>query len=268
MVKRIPAVAGQFYQASHSALEHEVEQLVVKEATRESVIGAVSPHAGLIYSGSVAGSVYSKIKFPDTFILLGPNHTGLGAPFSIMAEGEWEIPTNTFTIDHSLASRILDSNNIIQEESSAHLYEHSLEVQLPFIAYFSKNVQIVPITVMNATLDECKLVGESLAGVIKESEKCIVIIASSDMSHYISDKEARFKDNLAIGTILSLNPQGLYDIIKKENITMCGYIPAAIMLYAAVSLGAVSAELIKYATSAETSGDYDHVVGYAGIIVK
>ncbi len=267
-MKRMPAVAGQFYQAAEPALEHEVENLITREVTKESVLGAISPHAGLIYSGSVAGSVYSRIEFPDTFILLGPNHTGLGAQFSIVADGQWEIPTNNFTIDNSVASEILKVNSLLTEESSAHLFEHSLEVQLPFIAYFSKDVQIVPVTVMTASLDECRIIGESLYEVIKKSAKNMVIIASSDMSHYISDKEARYKDNLAIEKILSLDPEGLYDIIGKEKITMCGYIPATIMLYAALSLGASSAELVRYTTSAERSGDYDHVVGYAGIIVK
>ncbi len=267
-MKRMPAVAGQFYQGDTLSLEKEVERLVVSDVEREKVIGVISPHAGLMYSGSVAGSVYSRIELPETFIMIGPNHTGLGAQLSIMTEGEWEIPTHSFGIDNTIADSLVASNSMFSKESSAHRFEHSLEVQLPFIAHFSKNVEIVPIIVMHANLADCKMVGESISTVIQNSEKSITVVASSDMSHYVSDSNARTKDKLAIDRVLSLDPEGLYDVVKRENITMCGFMPATIMLYAALSLGATSAELVKYTTSAEVSGDYDHVVGYAGITVK
>ncbi len=265
---RQPAVAGQFYYESASRLRKQVEQYIVADLPKEKIIGAISPHAGLMYSGGVAGAVYSSIQFPETFILLGPNHTGIGANVSIMTSGQWVIPTATFSIDENLSRTIISNVRGISEDSSAHLFEHSLEVQLPFISYFSSEVKIVPIAIMSASLDECKLIGEGLAKAIKEVNHDVVLIASSDMSHYISDSSARRLDNMAIKEILNLDPEGLYNTVQKHRITMCGFIPATIMLYASKALGAKDARLVKYTTSAEVSGDYQHVVGYAGIIVK
>jgi hypothetical protein len=269
-MRRPPAVAGHFYSASEAVLAAEVEAFVTNAGIgpleKVRAIGLISPHAGFIYSGSVAAAVYSKIQFPDTFILIGPNHTGLGGKFSMMSSGQWEVPTHTFDIDEDLGGAIL-KQGIFLEEHSAHRFEHSLEVQLPFIAHFSKTVKIVPITVMGLDPDECKAAGEALAASIAQSNKSVVIAASSDMSHYLPEPEARRKDTLALDMILRLDPGGLYNIVQKEHITMCGSLPAAIMLYASIALGASKAEVVRYTTSAETSGDYGRVVGYAGVIV-
>ena len=199
-MKRRPAVAGQFYSASPSGLSKEVQKYVEPSAKREKAIGIVSPHAGLVYSGAVAGAVYSRIEFPHTFIMIGPNHTGIGEPVSIMASGEWEIPTGSLKIDEVLAKKILDRSEIIKDDSSAHSMEHSLEVQLPFILYFSSDVRIVPIIMMTtgiSGLDSCRLVGKALAAAIKDTEYPVTIIASSDMSHYEEDSVARRKDRKA-----------------------------------------------------------------------
>jgi len=265
---RQPAAAGQFYYETPSRLKKQVEQYIISDSAKEKIIGAVSPHAGLMYSGNVAGAVYSSIQFPETFILIGPNHTGIGANVSIMASGQWNMPTGTFSLDEDLSRRIISNVQGISEDISSHLYEHSLELQLPFIAYFSNQVKIVPITVMSASLRDCELIGEGIAKAIKEVDYDVVLIASSDMSHYISDSSARRLDNLAIKEILNLNPEGLYKTVQKERISMCGFIPSTIMLYASNALGAKEARLIKYATSGDVSGNYEHVVGYAGIIVK
>lgn len=265
---RAPAVAGQFYYGRPSRLRGQVEEYITTGAPKERVIAILSPHAGLMYSGPVAGAVYSSIEFPRTFILLGPNHTGLGVDISIMSQGQWEIPTGLFTIDETLSRRIMEKSAYVSENAQAHLFEHSLEVQLPFIAYFAENVQIVPITVMRAPLEACHAVGNALAEAIREIDYEVVIAASSDMSHYVSDDTARRLDRLAIKELLDLNPEGLYETVVRERISMCGYLPATIMLYAAKALGAKEARLLKYATSGEVSGDYDHVVGYAGIILK
>jgi len=267
-LKRSPAVAGQFYHGTPLKLQQQVENYIDKSARREKVIAVVSPHAGLIYSGSVAGAVYSSIDFPETFILIGPNHTGLGAQVSLMASGEWEIPTGVFRIDEKISHKISVYAPNVTKDIKAHMFEHSLEVQLPFIAYFSKEVKIVPIIILSATVEECRMVGEGIARAVKDIGSSVVIVASSDMSHYVPDEIARKKDSKAIDRILSLDPEGLYEIVGKERISMCGYIPVTIMLYAAEALGAQSARLIKYATSAEVSGDYDHVVGYAGIVLR
>jgi AmmeMemoRadiSam system protein B len=267
-LKRSPAVAGQFYHGTSSKLQQQVENYIDKGARRERVLGVVSPHAGLIYSGAVAGAVYSSIDFPETFILIGPNHTGLGAQVSLMASGEWEIPTGVFCIDEKISYKISMYVPIVTKDTKAHMFEHSLEVQLPFIAYFSKEAKIVPIIILSATVEECRMIGEGIARAVKDIGSSVVIVASSDMSHYVPDDIARKKDGKAIDRILSLDPEGLYETVEKERISMCGYIPVTTMLYAAEALGAQSARLIKYATSAEVSGDYEQVVGYTGIVLR
>ncbi len=267
-MKRSPAVAGQFYHGTAAKLDHQVRQYMTASLPKEHCIGILSPHAGLIYSGAVAGEVYSSIAVPETFLLIGPNHTGLGATAAIMSQGDWEIPTGTFGIDEKLARRILAHAPILSDDAQAHIFEHSLEVQLPFIAYLSKEVKIVPITVMSATLEDCSLLGEGIAKAVRETNTGVVIVASSDMSHYVTDETAKKKDRKAIDKLLSLDPEGLFHVVTKERITMCGYLPATIMLFAAKMLGACKARLVRYATSGEVSGDYDHVVGYAGVIVS
>jgi AmmeMemoRadiSam system protein B len=267
-LRRSAAVAGQFYYGDASRLVQQVEQYIDKDAKKEGVIGMVSPHAGLMYSGPVAGAVYSSIVFPETFVLIGPNHTGLGAPISLMESGEWEIPTAVFQIDEKLAQRIAMNVPIVTKESKAHMFEHSLEVQLPFIAYFSQKVKIVPIIMLSASVEDCRILGEGIAKAVKRSDYSVAVVASSDMSHYVTDTVARQKDKKAIDSILSLDPSGLYETVVRERISMCGYLPATAMLYAAKALGAQSARLIRYATSGEVGGDYDHVVGYAGVVVR
>lgn len=267
-MKRRPAVAGQFYSSNPSALSKEVGRYIETNVAKERAIGVVSPHAGLMYSGSVAGAVYSRIDFPHTFVLLGPNHTGFGRPVSIMSSGQWQIPTGELEIDEGLAKRIIKHSEVVVEDSSAHSMEHSIEVQLPFILYFSSDVKIVPITLMVDSLEICKLIGEALADIIGDTKYPVTIVASSDMSHYETDSTARTKDKKAIERILALDPEGLYKTVKKEGISMCGYIPTTIMLYAADRMGASEAKLVKYTTSGDVSGDYEYVVGYAGIIIK
>jgi hypothetical protein len=266
-MKRTPSVAGQFYAGSSSTLTRQVEGYVLRDSPKEKVIAVMSPHAGLMYSGHVAGAVYSAIQFPKTFVLIGPNHTGIGADVAIMCTGEWVIPTASFPIDEALSQAIVAEIPSVAEDAEAHLFEHSLEVQLPFIAHFSDAVKIVPITVMKVTDEECEAIGQGIAEAIREVGYDVVIVASSDMSHYVPDAVAKKLDSLAITEILNLHPEGLYEVVLRERISMCGYIPATIMLHAAKALGASRARLVKYATSAEVSGDYDHVVGYAGVII-
>ncbi len=267
-MKRSPAVAGQFYHGSATKLQQQVEQYIDRNAKKERVVGIIAPHAGLIYSGSVAGAVYSSTVFPDTFILIGPNHTGLGSQISLMESGQWEIPMGTFQIDEVISHKIAHNVPIVTKDSRAHMFEHSLEVQLPFIAYFSQTVKIVPIAILSASVEECRILGEGIAKAVKSVNYPVVIVASSDMSHYVPDNVAKQKDKKAIDRVLSLDPEGLYKTVTTERISMCGYLPATVMIFAAKLLGAQSAKLIKYTTSAEVSGDYDHVVGYAGIVLR
>jgi hypothetical protein len=265
---RIPAVAGQFYNADTQDLKNQIEEYIDNTAEKKDCIGAVSPHAGYMYSGSVAGSLYSNIRIPGTVVLLGPNHTGIGERISLMQTGEWSMPFGSMSVSEDFSSILLRKTGIISVDNRAHLLEHSLEVQLPFIHYFNKDAHIVPVLLMSVGIDDCRELGHALAEAIKDHTGKTLIIASSDMSHYVSDELARKKDKLAIDRVIDIDPDGLYDVIKKQNISMCGFLPATVMLFAARELGANEGELIKYSTSGEMSGDYEHVVGYAGITVK
>jgi AmmeMemoRadiSam system protein B len=265
---RKPAVAGQFYSSSSQELSETVDGYVEDNSGKVRAIGVVSPHAGLMYSGEVAGAVYSRIEFPGTFVILSPNHTGMGSLISIMSSGEWQMPTGSLSIDEELAERIKDNFDTIEEDTLAHSAEHSIEVQLPFLLHFSSDVKIVPITMMTGSLAACKMLGDALADAISATDYPVTIIASSDMSHYEEASVARKKDKMAIDKIIGLDDEGLYHTVKAENISMCGYAPVTSMLHAANKLGAKEAALIKYMTSGDVSGDNSSVVGYAGVIVK
>ncbi|MDH5768637.1 MAG: AmmeMemoRadiSam system protein B, partial [Nitrospirota bacterium] len=166
-MKRSPAVAGQFYYGNASKLTQQVERYIERDARKEKAIALVSPHAGLVYSGPVAGAVYSSIDFPETFVLIGPNHTGLGSQISLMESGEWEIPTGVFSIDEKVSFKIAINVPIVTKDTQAHMFEHSLEVQLPFISYFSTKVKIVPIVIQSASVEECRILGEGIARAVK-----------------------------------------------------------------------------------------------------
>ena len=267
-MSRSPVVAGQFYPASSSQLTAMIEQLVGEKVAREDVIGLVSPHAGYVYSGPVAGAVVSRIKFKDTFIIMGPSHTGAGKPLSIMTQGTWETPLGEVEIDSELGKQILAESSYLQEDSIAHQFEHSIEVQLPFLQYFKPDVKIVPIVLSYSSGATYKEIGKEIARAVKDSGKGVVIMASSDMTHYEPQEVAQRKDNQAIEAILALDEDELLKRVAELNISMCGYAPAASLISAAKELGATGAELVKYQTSGDVSGDYSGVVGYAGIIIK
>lgn len=264
---RHAAVAGYFYQGSSSGLKDQIERYLVPTENRIRVLGILAPHAGLVYSGPVAGAVYSRIVLPDVFVLIGPNHTGLGAPVSIMTAGRWTTPLGEVAVDETLASAIASRSRRIQDDMLAHLREHSLEVQLPFIQYQKKDFTIVPIQMMDTRYETCVDVGNAVAGAVSAEKREVLIVASSDMSHYVSAEEAEKKDRQAIRRILALDAKGLYETVRDEGISMCGFGPAVAMLTACKALGATRAELIRYANSGAVSGDFEQVVGYAGVVV-
>ncbi|MFC2050061.1 AmmeMemoRadiSam system protein B [Chloroflexota bacterium] len=265
---RSPVVAGRFYPDSSDALRRMIGGMVDKRVEKVDAIGLVSPHAGYIYSGIVAAAVISRVKFKDTFVILAPNHTGRGKAFSIMSKGMWETPLGEVEIDSELGKRILASSSYLEEDQAAHQFEHSLEVQVPFLQYFKPDVRIVPIIISHASGAIYKKIGRELAGAIKESKKGIILLASSDMTHYEPHEIARRKDSQAIEAILDLDEDELLRRVDEFDISMCGDAPVASLISAAKELGAKKAELVKYQTSGDTSGDYGNVVGYAGIIVK
>lgn len=267
MVRR-PVVAGQFYPAQASRLSEMISGMVDATAEKEEVIGLVSPHAGYPYSGPVAAAVISRVKFKDTFVILGPNHTGMGKTLSIMTGGSWETPLGSIDIDAELAGQILATSKYLEDDDKAHQYEHSIEVQIPFLQYFKKDFRIVPITFSYHSPAAYKEVGREIAQAVKGLERDVVIIASSDMTHYEPQESAEQKDSKAIEAILDLNENELLRRVDEFGISMCGYAPTVALITAAKELGATRAELVRYQTSGDTTGDYSAVVGYAGIIIK
>jgi AmmeMemoRadiSam system protein B len=263
---RKPAVAGQFYPGTKEGLERDLAKMIPDIAEKIDAIGAMSPHAGYIYSGPVAGEVYARLKPKGTYIILNPNHTGYGAQFALSAE-PWATPLGEAEIDEKLVGILKKKTSLIEEDPSGHLFEHSAEVQVPFIQRISPNAKIVPITCSYGDITELEDVAGAIAGAIEETGRNATIIASSDMTHYEPRKSAEKKDKKAIDRILELDPEGLLQTVSRENISMCGYLPTAVMLMAAKKLGAQKAELVKYADSGDSTGDTFQVVGYAGVIV-
>lgn len=278
---RQPAVAGSFYAGDSKSLNKQIEncflhkigpgEIPLVNTNRENnIIGLVSPHAGYIYSGPVAANGFYKIALggkPDTIIILGPNHQGFGENISIMAEGRWKTPLGELEIDAEMAEDILKNSKIIKNDKKAHKYEHSIEVQLPFIQYiFGKDIKFVPICMTRQDIDTDIEIAKSICSSVVD--KNILIIASSDFTHYEPQEYAKNVDKQAINAILEFNPKKLYDMIYHQNLTMCGPGPITVMLIACETLGAKKAELLKYATSGDISGEYGRVVGYASILIK
>jgi len=246
-------------------LREQIEQYLLPKAEKFRAISAMCPHAGYMYSGAVAGAVYSYLVIPQKVVLIGPNHTGMGASASIMTQGTWLTPLGEVEIDQALSSKILANSRHLEDDAQAHLAEHSLEVQLPFLQYFRPEVTIVPIVLMGHSYELAQDVGQAIAQAIKEED--VLIISSSDMSHYEPQEIAAEKDKSAIEAILNLDPQSLYNTVVKKKISMCGVIPTVATLTASLLLGAQEARLIGYMTSGDITGDYSQVVGYAGIIL-
>ena len=265
---RHPAVAGQFYPRNPERLLADINSLTQSQAQSMAALGCVAPHAGYMYSGHVAGAVYARLKLPRRFIIMCPNHTGVGKPLSILSGGEWETPLGTAAVDGEMAEQLKSRCAPLSEDAGAHRYEHAVEVQLPFLQARLENFKFVPIAVGTTRFPSLHTLGEAVGNTVAQAGEPVLLIASSDMNHYESDGVTRRKDARAIERILALDAQGLYDVVTGENISMCGYGPTVAMLIAARILGAKSAELIKYATSGDVSGDRDAVVGYAGIVVS
>ncbi|HKM85689.1 MAG TPA: AmmeMemoRadiSam system protein B [Terriglobales bacterium] len=275
---RTPAVAGRFYPGRADELLREVREFTSPgkaqvESGRVAAIGCVAPHAGYIYSGGVAGAVYSRLEIPGHCVILCPNHTGKGRPLAVMANTTWQTPLGEIAADAELGTCLLDRFPALQEDSAAHRGEHAIEVQLPFLQTRRPEVHIVPIVVGTSDFEMLRGLGEALGDVISDRQgedrkEKVLIIASSDMNHYESDAVTRVKDHKAIERVLAMDARGLWEVVLNEDISMCGFGPTIVMLTAAKLLGATSATLVKYATSGEVSGDYESVVGYAGIIVE
>lgn len=267
---RTPAVAGQFYPDSRTSLLREVEGLIDSKAKKSDALGVISPHAGYMYSGSVAGAVLSAIKPKGNYVILGPNHTGLGERFGIDKNRAWNTPLGEARVNRPLADAIKGGSRCFRDDSLSHIHEHSIEVQIPFLQVLQEDFEFVPICVSYADINTYIQAGKAIAAAIKDLKlhRETVIIASSDMTHYEPQDDAKKKDAYAIESVLALDERQLVERISGAGITMCGFAPAAIMLAAAKELGAVRGRLVRYQTSGDTSGDYSSVVGYAGIIIE
>lgn len=267
-MQRFPAVAGQFYPERPDALRKMVEQFLAAPVEGRPAVGLVSPHAGYVYSGAIAGQTFAQVKVPRRVVILGPNHHGFGHPGAVYASGSWVTPLGETPIDAELAERILERCPGLAADEAAHRHEHSLEVQLPFIQARMPEATIVPICLGHGTLGELLGIGEGLGEVLLERPGEVLMVASSDMTHYESSEAAREKDMLALDRILALDPEGLYRTVADSGISMCGVIPVTVMLAAAKRAGAGKGTLVRYGNSGDVTGDQSQVVGYAGVVIE
>jgi AmmeMemoRadiSam system protein B len=282
---REPAVAGRFYPADPEALAREVDGFLgvaggsaaVAGGLARPALGLVAPHAGYVYSGAIAGAVFARVSVPARVLVLGPNHTGLGAPAAVWPGGSWHTPLGTVPVDAELTGALLSgggpgpggsraADSILEPDTGAHRLEHALEVQVPFLRRARPDVAIAALCLSHLTFPDCQRVARVVASATRAAGA--LLVASSDMSHYLPAEEARVLDARAIERMLALDAEGLFEVVHRERITMCGVIPATVMLLAAVARGARSAELVRYGHSGEVSGDDERVVGYAGIVVR
>ncbi len=266
---RLPAVAGRFYPAASEELTAQVDRYSCAEKSEGKLraLGCLVPHAGYMYSGHVAGAVYGRLALPKRYVVLGPRHYPQGEALAILSEGAWRTPLGEARVDSPLAAELKRACPLLREDSVAHRSEHSLEVQLPFLQRLAGDLRFVPVALGTVRLPDLEALGQALAEVLAAQKEEILIVASSDMNHYESDRITRLKDRKAIDKVLALDPHGLYDVVRREDISMCGFGPAVTMLTAARELGATRAELIRYATSGDITGDREEVVGYAGMVV-
>jgi len=266
MITRKPVVAGQFYPESKPKLKTALSDITRGNLEKRKVFGAVIPHAGYIYSGAVAGEVYSRMLETEIFVILGPNHTGSGKDFAVYPGGEWITPIGSVKVDTELASYLSENSRVYEKDTRAHDFEHSIEVQLPFLQHLMEDFSILPICIGNSNFEDLAKAGSELAYALQYAKREATIIASSDMTHYEPQNIAKAKDMEAIARMQEMDVKGLADKVKSMNISMCGVAPVIIMLTATGILGARKGELIEYKTSGDVSGDYFSVVGYAGMI--
>jgi len=280
-MSRKQVFAGQFYESDPQQLKERIswcfrhplgpgEIPKVSHTRRKCSIGYMVPHAGYIYSGPIAVHTYYSIAKegkPEAFVLIGPNHTGIGASVAIWHEGYWETPFGRIMIDDKFANEMLKESRFLEPDTAAHLQEHSLEVQLPFLQYLFENndFKIVPVTMLYQTPETAKDLANSIIKAIEKTGRDVIIIATSDMTHYEPHELAVKKDMMAIDRILKLDPEGLYSTVIQKDITMCGVGPIMTLIYVSKHYGTAKAELLKHATSGDVTGDKSWVVGYASV---
>ena len=265
---RLPAVAGRFYPSHPAELTALVHKYVATDSGKPpiSVKACLVPHAGYIYSGHVTGAVLERIALPQKIIILGVRHYPRGEQAAILSSGAWRTPLGDAQIDEALAEELKQACSLLREDSVAHSAEHSLEVQIPFLQVLAPGFTFVPVALGTIRFESLVSVGEAIGRALENTRENVLLLTTSDLNHYEDDATTRAKDRKAIEQLLVLEPLGLYDTCRNEGISMCGLGPAVAMLTALNALGAKKSELVKYATSADVSGDGSAVVGYAGMI--
>jgi len=262
---REPAVAGTFYPRDPRRLAAEVSGLLRSGEPAAPALGILSPHAGYRYSGAVAGETFAQVVVPERVVLIGPNHTGRGEPVALWPDGAFATPLGPVRVDPELTAELAD-HPVIREDRVAHLREHALEVQLPFLQVRRPGVSIAALCLGPLSLEQVEEVGRALAAALARFPA--LLVASSDMSHYVSARRASALDHRALERLLALDARGLFETVRSEQMSMCGVVPATAMLFAARALGATQARLVRYAHSGEATGDLESVVGYAGALVS
>jgi len=262
---RLPAVAGTFYPDNSRELSRQIQNFIQTVGKRISCRACLVPHAGYMYSGHVAGAVYSRIALPKRIVILGVRHFPYGQEAAILGQGSWRTPLGDVEVDSALSARISEACPLLREDSIAHQREHSLEVQLPFLQVLAPGFTFVPIALGTIHFEDLLLIGKGLGEVLSR-EPDVLLLTTSDFNHYEDDATTRRKDHLAIAEILKCEPRGVFDVCCEEQISMCGLGPTVAMLTAVNHLGTNKAELVRYATSADASGDTSAAVGYAGIL--
>lgn len=265
---RVPAVAGRFYPAEAAGLERDVQALLDAEGARpEPALAVMVPHAGYAYSGRIAGATFARVRVPARAVVLCPNHTGVGASRALWASGTWELPGGALEVDVELGERLSIEAGVV-DDPRAHLGEHAIEVELPLLRARRADVKLTPVVLGRLSLAGCREVGEGLARAIDEvGRDQVLVVASSDLSHYVSAERAAELDRLALARVEALDPDGLYEVVEREHLSMCGFIPVTVMLVAARALGATRATLVRYGHSGEVTGERSRVVGYAGVVI-
>jgi AmmeMemoRadiSam system protein B len=265
-MKREPVVSGSFYPGTPSILNEELGKYIQLAAKKKKGVGLIVPHAGYVFSGRCAGKGFGSVEIPGTVIILGVNHHGIGHPFAVDGHDSWKTPLGDVQIAKELREKLTAASAIFKVDSIASSKEHSIEVLVPFIQYISPKTLILPISIALADIKRLADAGKEIAVLVKDNPDTLMV-ASTDMSHYISAERARDKDKSAITKIQELDPEGLYSTVMTERITMCGMAGTAVMLTAAKALGATKAEVIDYTNSGVVMGDYNRVVAYLSMIV-
>jgi MEMO1 family protein len=263
---RSPAVAGQFYPSDPRILTQQIDKYAPASTEKVRARACLVPHAGYMYSGHVAGAVYASIEIPARCILLGPRHFPYGASMAIWTHGNWAMPMGEAKIDVKLAEELAKACPRLHKDTLAHEREHSLEVQIPFLQRMVPDFRFVPVVLASERFEALEELGHAIGQVVAAQKEPMLVVISSDMNHYESDEITRAKDYTAIERILEIDARGLYDAVRNDEISMCGYPAAVAALVALKDLGAKEGKLVRHATSGDITGDRNEVVGYAGIV--